>query len=105
MKGQAGYPLRAAGLSLSGSLGRTHTSEDLGGGGKGAGEFIHLLPAIFGGGLLSQGNSLPGPVSASKKVLRQRHANIGYLQMQILVVSKTKRCTIYKIDNHQGPTV
>lgn len=34
MKGQAGYPLQAAGLSLSGSLCRTHNSEDLGGGAR-----------------------------------------------------------------------
>ena len=51
---------------------------NLEGGGEGPGEFIHLFPAIFGGGLLSQGNSLPGSVLASKEVLRQKQANTVY---------------------------
>lgn len=73
-------------VTLDGQLGSTSLGacmeltpqSNLEGGGQGAGEFIHLFPAIFGGGLLSRGNSLPGSVLASKKVLRQKRANTVY---------------------------
>ena len=64
--------------SLGACMELTPQSNLEGGGGEGAGEFIHLFPVIFGGGLLSRGNSLPGSVLASKKVLRQKRANTVY---------------------------